>query len=113
MSLHGIDKVLVASSRPILVWAFGIEGSVRFIVHQCCYRCLMVLLLCAQQYWHDPTKPYSFVPVAEFAEHFKSFSVGRKIAEDLAKPPPDTPLGSTKHGEPEVCSVNVMCVRLH
>ena len=60
------------------------------------------VLLFAQQYWHDPTKPYSFVPVAEFAEHFKSFSVGRKIAEDLAKPPPDTPLRSTKHGEPEV-----------
>ena len=57
---------------------------------------------CVQQYLHDPTKPYSFVPVAEFAERFKSFSVGRKIAEDLAKPPPDTPLGSTKHGEPEV-----------
>ena len=55
-----------------------------------------------QQYWHDPTQKYGFVPVAEFAEHFKSFSVGRKIAEDLAKPPPVTPLGSTHYGEPEV-----------
>ncbi len=54
-----------------------------------------------QQYWHDPTKPYSFVPVSEFAEHFNNFSMGRKIAEDLTRPPPDTPLGSTKHGEPE------------
>ena len=56
----------------------------------------------AQQYWQDPSRPYRFVPVAEFAEHFKTFSVGRKIKEDLARPPPDTPVGSTKHGEPEV-----------
>lgn len=40
--------------------------------------------------------------VEEFASHFKAFSVGRKIAEDLALPPPHTPLGSLKHGEPEV-----------
>lgn len=41
------------------------------------------------------------MPVAEMAEHFKNFSVGRQIAADLAIPPPVTPLGSTEKGGPE------------
>lgn len=92
----------MSSSRPNLVWASLDTRKGASVCATVLYRCLMNVLLRVQQYWHDPTKPYSFVPVAEFAEHFKGFSVGRKIAEDLAKPPPDTPLGSTKHGEPEV-----------
>lgn len=55
-----------------------------------------------QQYWSDPSKPYRFVSVAEFAQHFKKFSLGRQIAADLASPVPTCPLGGTKHGEPDV-----------
>ncbi|KAK9916362.1 hypothetical protein WJX75_001804 [Coccomyxa subellipsoidea] len=54
-----------------------------------------------QQYWSDPSKPYKFISVAEFSEHFKSFSVGRQITADLASPPPTCELGGTGKHEPD------------
>ncbi|BDA40539.1 Pleiotropic drug resistance protein 1 [Coccomyxa sp. Obi] len=54
-----------------------------------------------QQYWHDASKPYRFISVAEFAEHFKNFSVGRQIAKDLASPPPTCGLGGTGRNDPD------------
>jgi hypothetical protein len=73
-----------------------------FSTHDVMDSSLMVTYVSVQQYWSDASKPYRFVPVSEFAEHFKNFSMGRKIKEDLATPPPATPLGGTKHYEPEV-----------
>lgn len=55
-----------------------------------------------QQYWHDASKPYRFISVAEFAEHFKNFSVGRQIAKDLASPPPTCALGGTGRHDSDV-----------
>ena len=58
--------------------------------------------LALQQYWHDASKPYRFVSVAEFAELFKNFSVGRQIAQDLASPAPTCALGGTGRNDPDV-----------
>lgn len=62
--------------------------------------------MCVQQYWHNASKPYRFMPVAEMAEHFKNFSVGRQIAANLATPPPVTPLGGTHRGNPEASTAS-------
>lgn len=67
-----------------------------------CVLLLTRVLCCFQQYWHDASKPYRFVSVAEFAEHFKNFSVGRQIAKDLASPPPICALGGTGRNDPDV-----------
>ena len=55
-----------------------------------------------EQYWHGGSRPYEFITAEALAGQFRCFSVGRQIAADLAKPPPQAPLGSTKHGDPEV-----------
>lgn len=39
-----------------------------------------------QQYWAEKDKPYTYVTVTQFAEAFKSFNVGRKLAEELSVP---------------------------
>ncbi|XP_022959810.1 pleiotropic drug resistance protein 1-like isoform X1 [Cucurbita moschata] len=39
-----------------------------------------------QQYWAEKDKPYTYVTVAQFAEAFKSFNVGRKLGEELSVP---------------------------
>ncbi|CAN0915029.1 Pleiotropic drug resistance protein 1 [Linum grandiflorum] len=39
-----------------------------------------------KQYWARRDQPYRFVTTKEFAEAFKSFHVGRKIADELAVP---------------------------
>ena len=62
------------------------------------------------QYWHDSSRPYAFISAEELAGHFRNFAVGRQIAADLAKPPPQTPLGSTRHGEPEVRGQFSLCM---
>ncbi len=45
-----------------------------------------------QTYWAHPQRPWRYVSVPEFAEHFRSFSAGRDIAARLAKPFPSAPL---------------------
>ncbi|KAK9101862.1 hypothetical protein Sjap_019116 [Stephania japonica] len=39
-----------------------------------------------QQYWAQKDEPYSYVSVAEFAEAFQSFHVGRKLGYELSTP---------------------------
>lgn len=39
-----------------------------------------------QQYWVRSNEPYHFIPSKAFAEAFKSFHVGRKIAQELGIP---------------------------
>ncbi|KAE8690971.1 Pleiotropic drug resistance protein 3 [Hibiscus syriacus] len=39
-----------------------------------------------EQYWARTDKPYSFIPVKEFAEAFQSFQIGQKLGDDLAVP---------------------------
>ena len=103
--LHGLDRPCVTlqglkapqtTREMTLSYVFPLLG-----VH--CVKTLM-RVGAAQQYWHDTSRPHRFVTVEEFAAHFKAFSVGRQIQADLALPPPQTPLGSVKHGEPEVRS---------
>ncbi|KAA3479321.1 ABC transporter G family member 29-like isoform X1 [Gossypium australe] len=38
------------------------------------------------QYWADGSKPYSYVPVTEFANRFKKFHVGVQLANELSMP---------------------------
>ena len=66
-----------------------------------------------QQYWSDPSKPYKFISVAEFAEHFKSFNVGRQITADLASPPPTCELGGTGKHEPDVRAPTLLNPSMH
>ncbi|KAL2517559.1 ABC transporter G family member 40 [Abeliophyllum distichum] len=39
-----------------------------------------------QQYWVRKDEPYRFISVSEFSEAFQSFSVGRKLRDELAIP---------------------------
>ncbi|KAJ0102720.1 hypothetical protein Patl1_05926 [Pistacia atlantica] len=39
-----------------------------------------------QQYWCKKDEPYRYVSVPEFVDHFKSFHVGQKLAEELRVP---------------------------
>lgn len=39
-----------------------------------------------QQYWFKIDEPYQYVPVMKFAKAFKSFHVGRAMANELAVP---------------------------
>ncbi|KAJ4749521.1 ABC transporter G family member 36 [Rhynchospora pubera] len=39
-----------------------------------------------QQYWKRSDEPYQYVPVKKFADAFKSFHVGRAMADELAVP---------------------------
>uniref|UniRef100_A0A7I4DSN0 ABC transporter domain-containing protein n=1 Tax=Physcomitrium patens TaxID=3218 RepID=A0A7I4DSN0_PHYPA len=39
-----------------------------------------------EQYWHDKSRPYTFVSVKQFSDHFKSFHVGQKLVQELAVP---------------------------
>lgn len=39
-----------------------------------------------EQYWARKDQPYRFVTVTEFAEAFKSYSLGQKIKDELAVP---------------------------
>ncbi|KAI5651239.1 hypothetical protein M9H77_37244 [Catharanthus roseus] len=39
-----------------------------------------------EQYWADMGKPYEYITVAQFAEKFKSFHVGLRLAEELSIP---------------------------
>ncbi len=38
------------------------------------------------QYWYDKSIPYKYVPVQAFAEGFKKFHFGERLAEELATP---------------------------
>lgn len=38
------------------------------------------------QYWADRSKPYSYVPVTEFANRFNKFHVGVQLANELSMP---------------------------
>ncbi len=72
--------------------------------------CLISASHDAQLYWANPQRPWRYVSVPEFAEHFRNFSVGREISQRLASPPPPAPL-SAKHaasGHDEVCG----CVKV-
>ncbi|CAI9281132.1 unnamed protein product [Lactuca saligna] len=39
-----------------------------------------------EQYWIDRTKPYRYIQVCEFAQHFKNFHVGEKLNNELLLP---------------------------
>ncbi|MCO5560583.1 hypothetical protein L7F22_014198 [Adiantum nelumboides] len=39
-----------------------------------------------QQYWADKSRPYSYVPVVEFAQAFNNFHVGQCVSEILSRP---------------------------
>lgn len=39
-----------------------------------------------EQYWYDKRRPYRFVSVKQFADLFKTFHVGQKLAHELAVP---------------------------
>jgi len=39
-----------------------------------------------RQYWGQHDKPYKFVSVAEFAEAFQSFRVGKELKQELSMP---------------------------
>ncbi|KAJ9568576.1 hypothetical protein OSB04_004542 [Centaurea solstitialis] len=39
-----------------------------------------------EQYWADRDRPYRYTPVSEFAQRFKRFRVGEKLAEELSVP---------------------------
>ncbi|XP_068660074.1 pleiotropic drug resistance protein 2-like isoform X3 [Aristolochia californica] len=39
-----------------------------------------------EQYWFEKARPYHYVSVSEFAQSFKSFSVGKQLCEDLKIP---------------------------
>lgn len=38
-----------------------------------------------EQYWADRSKPYRYIPVKEFSEAFYSFSVGKRLLDDLSQ----------------------------
>lgn len=39
-----------------------------------------------RQYWANKDEPYRFVPVNEFAEAFQSYTLGRRVGDELAVP---------------------------
>jgi hypothetical protein len=39
-----------------------------------------------EQYWYRNDIPYSFVPVKQFADAFRSFHVGQSIQNELSEP---------------------------
>ncbi|MFS8007349.1 putative ABC-2 type transporter, plant PDR ABC transporter associated [Helianthus anomalus] len=39
-----------------------------------------------QQYWFKPEQPYTYVPIPEFVQAFKSFRIGQKLESDIATP---------------------------
>ncbi|KAG9444439.1 hypothetical protein H6P81_015779 [Aristolochia fimbriata] len=39
-----------------------------------------------EQYWFDKARPHRYISVSEFAQSFKSFSVGQQLYEDLKTP---------------------------
>ncbi|KAL3528695.1 hypothetical protein ACH5RR_008017 [Cinchona calisaya] len=39
-----------------------------------------------EQYWADRSRPYRYIPVAEFAKRFKSFHVGLQLRNELSVP---------------------------
>ncbi|KAI3524542.1 hypothetical protein L1887_03200 [Cichorium endivia] len=39
-----------------------------------------------EQYWSDPNRPYSYIPVKKFAEAFRSYQVGKNLVEELSVP---------------------------
>lgn len=39
-----------------------------------------------EQYWFDQRRPYRYVPVAELANAFKDYRVGKELDEKLATP---------------------------
>jgi hypothetical protein len=41
-----------------------------------------------EQYWFDKLQPYRYISVKAFADKFKSFHVGQKMADELAVPYP-------------------------
>lgn len=41
-----------------------------------------------EQYWVDKRKPYRYVPVSKFVEHFQEFPVGTQIKDELSEPFP-------------------------
>jgi hypothetical protein len=41
-----------------------------------------------EQYWVDKLQPYRYISVKAFADKFKSFHVGQKMADELAVPYP-------------------------
>jgi hypothetical protein len=41
-----------------------------------------------EQYWSDKLQPYRYISVKVFADKFKSFHVGQKMANELAVPYP-------------------------
>ena len=48
-----------------------------------------------EQYWADPSRPYRFMPVKEFADAFAASPVGRRNAEEMSQfcgPPKEPPV---------------------
>ncbi len=41
-----------------------------------------------EQYWFDKRQPYRYISVNAFADKFKSFRVGQKMADELVAPYP-------------------------
>jgi hypothetical protein len=41
-----------------------------------------------EQYWFDKRQPYRYISVKAFADKFKSFHVGQKMADELVVPYP-------------------------
>ncbi|KAF5767760.1 putative sulfate-transporting ATPase [Helianthus annuus] len=39
-----------------------------------------------QQYWFKPEQPYTYIPIPEFVQAFKSFRIGQKLESDIATP---------------------------
>lgn len=39
-----------------------------------------------EQYWHDERRPYRYIPVAEIADAFRDYRVGKELEEQLATP---------------------------
>jgi hypothetical protein len=39
-----------------------------------------------EQYWYDQGRPYQYVPVAELANAFRDFRVGKELDEQLSTP---------------------------
>ncbi|KAI3790224.1 hypothetical protein L2E82_03108 [Cichorium intybus] len=39
-----------------------------------------------EQYWSDPNRSYSYIPVKKFAEAFRSYQVGKNLYEELSVP---------------------------
>lgn len=39
-----------------------------------------------EQYWSVPSRPYCYIPVKKFSEAFRSYRVGKNLAEELRVP---------------------------